>query len=1428
MRKARSLYKEDTEFDLIQKTKRSSAGYKININYADDFSNNDIHNSKVSVANFYLTGLVKEMQETMLYLDEDDIFSELNNQKISNKKIPKIKINGIENKGKKNSLSKNLSLKKNMSLKNLPLYKKSSIRSNKSKSHSKNKHKNPKTSRSIKRKNTNKSNKSNKSNKNYPLSNRSNKKRKISDNTNNNGRINISINKDNKNKKMKRNLSGHRDYILKKEKEKIKKIENENKENLTQIGFKHMNSVNSYSFTKKSSFKPKEIKRFSYYMNPTQKFLKPFRTSTVKSQVSKSVKFKFDLSKKTYTNTFTNNGFQRKKIKPEIRRWSETKRRKSNMENSLFSFFQRPEYFEENHPRKTQSNDFQRNLLFVNFNQNDDNNEQLFKMSHISNKNILQLNEITQDLKKSIILTGRTINIKMQDLNKKSFLYDHESSYKSESDNNFFYETGEENEINEIDKEKNYRELQKKGMVYDSLDENNDDEEISNFFIHPDSWYLKILDFAVTMCITYNLIYIPFFLGYNEVYCNLGNYFSITSLIDLIIDIIYFIDFIIHFFVAYYNKEDVLKTDLDLIIINNLKTWFLIDLMGAIPFKTLFTIYDKKCKDIHFMSTYKYNNQEYYLLLVIRLLKTFRLYQNKFFEYLDEKLDKYEHYNNYLGVYIGASIFFLTSHLGICLLIFFGRNHYPSWITKFGFEESSFGELYFIGLYYLITTVTTVGYGDLTCTTPREKIFGMIVEIIGIVAYSSVLSFISNYVRSINDAEEEYFKKYRILQEIKITYNDLSDDLFDRINRYIKNKQNNEEQEKNLIDELPITLKNTLVYNMYEPIIENFVFFKNFDNKDFIVRVIFCFKPILAIRNDILIKDGDFVEDIIFVKKGKLSLELPIRINPDTETPKTGKSNGIYNSSTKSQSQNLSSIKTQNTKFGNYLNNFISNGDEFEEDEEEEIIEYQNLKLLDIRRNEHFGDVLMLSNERSPLTAIVKSRKAELFYLNKKDSIEISNEYPQIWSKIQKKSIFNMKQIKKLMGKVMKIFYKTNGIQSKKSELTSSGVSKSIDSDLQSIPSISEFTDNSMFSNNNIKNKYGKENIQNLKTIKEATVIEDSENSNSEMVKSKISSDILDYAVTKKIDSNYDTDSSNYTGKKSIKKDESTIRMDHFSNVNVEFSEIYSEKDIQQNYLTGKSELTPFKPDEINNEIYPHENEVFVKLHNNEANQNNNNFDKKISVIKDRNFIKANNNNNNISICSTEISFSISSKYENIDELSDYKYSKTPKLRKKIKAILKDYGLEVEFEFNKIKTNKTVKKSIISFGSIIHSNRKKEVKKTSSADLNNKKKKKTKINDKSSDNNIFNLTTLKNKPNFKVLDMINEKMGNSKVSTPINNQPPTFTQLIQNFIDNEKLENHQELKDEKEKLNQKIKKMRSVKDKTNNLFKIQNLDYDTS
>ena len=58
--------------------------------------------------------------------------------------------------------------------------------------------------------------------------------------------------------------------------------------------------------------------------------------------------------------------------------------------------------------------------------------------------------------------------------------------------------------------------------------------------------------------------------------------------------------------------------------------------------------------------------------------------------------------------------------------------------------------------------------------------------------------------------------------------------------------------------------------------------------------------------------------------------------------------------------------------------------------------------------------------------------------------------------------------------------------------------------------------------------------------------------------------------------------------------------------------------------------------------------------------------------------------NKNISICSTEISFSLNSEYENLNELSDYQYSKNLKLRQRVNKILKkEYTKkESDIEFN--------------------------------------------------------------------------------------------------------------------------------------------------
>ena len=121
--------------------------------------------------------------------------------------------------------------------------------------------------------------------------------------------------------------------------------------------------------------------------------------------------------------------------------------------------------------------------------------------------------------------------------------------------------------------------------------------------------------------------------------------------------------------------------------------------------------------------------------------------------------------------------------------------------------------------------------------------------------------------------------------------------------------------------------------------------------------------------------------------------------------------------------------------------------------------------------------------------------------------------------------------------------------------------------------------------------------------------------------------------------------------------------------------------------------------------------------------------------------------------------FFISSKYENIDELSDYRYSKTPKLRKRIKSLLKDPDFENDFVYNKYKSNKTtLKNSNISINSLNLPHRKKTIKKSCSQELKDKKRKNQHEKNRKSENDVT-LTSLKNNPK-NLLNMIHEKNNN--------------------------------------------------------------------
>jgi voltage-gated potassium channel len=71
-----------------------------------------------------------------------------------------------------------------------------------------------------------------------------------------------------------------------------------------------------------------------------------------------------------------------------------------------------------------------------------------------------------------------------------------------------------------------------------------------------------------------------------------------------------------------------------------------------------------------------------------------------------------------------------------------------------GFENAEPGKDYFDGVYWAVSTVTTVGYGDELPTTTQAKVFAMVLMIVGIGYFAVITGAIAE--RFIERGEEEH------------------------------------------------------------------------------------------------------------------------------------------------------------------------------------------------------------------------------------------------------------------------------------------------------------------------------------------------------------------------------------------------------------------------------------------------------------------------------------------------------------------------------------------------------------------------------------------------------------------------------------------------------------------------------------------------
>ena len=624
--------------------------------------------------------------------------------------------------------------------------------------------------------------------------------------------------------------------------------------------------------------------------------------------------------------------------------------------------------------------------------------------------------------------------------------------------------------IREQQIEKN-RKIIKKKVLYDSMAEDESDENIEEegFGLSPESLLFDVYDSILLICSLFSLFYVPLRLAKTKLLIDDEEY--IILMMIHFSEIIYIFDLIFGFFRWYYNNELKLVKNNSMVMKNYLLGHFITDLIEAIPFYTILK-YLYLNKDENNSSQILFNETHFFLKIFtcFKALKIFKINNRKnnraFYLFSQKASDNYSSERFYQ-----ISVFSITIisvlNIFICFHIYMAKLSYPNWILSSKLQDKPFIEIYLASLYFILATMTSVGYGDIVCISKEETIYQIILLTIGIVAYSWIISTVGDYVKNESRATIKYNKDVLQLEEIRISYPNMPFKLYNKIHQHLERlvKQQEKYDSNLLINSLPYNLKNTLIFEIHKEVITKFIFFNGCENSDFILKIITHFIPLYSKKNVFLIKEGEIIENIFFVKDGRLALEAAIDLDNIEESVERYLKyqfegiSSIVESEFENSIQkiiNEDKIVEKNPKIKNYkdLFNFINKqtkniGDvsymhesHIEEEigkcdlngemEDIDISNFQFLHILDILKNEHFGELYMLLNKPCPLSLRVKSKKVDLFLLRKKDASSIRKDYPNIWKRIDDKAMHNMKSIKALTKKVVNKYCILNGILQEK------------------------------------------------------------------------------------------------------------------------------------------------------------------------------------------------------------------------------------------------------------------------------------------------------------------------------------------------------------------------------------------------------------
>ncbi|CAF1330113.1 unnamed protein product [Adineta steineri] len=262
--------------------------------------------------------------------------------------------------------------------------------------------------------------------------------------------------------------------------------------------------------------------------------------------------------------------------------------------------------------------------------------------------------------------------------------------------------------------------------------------------------------------------------------------------IDSIVDVIFFIDIILNFHTTYvHTKSGEVISDPKRIRKTYLKSWFVIDLLACLPYDVFNAFQEAEERYGSIFSALK----------VLRLLRLGRVFR---------KLDNYLEYGAAVLLLL-ICVFVLVAHWFACVWYTIGfqegrggpgkRMEY-SWLVKMDRELQfacidSYGNLtayesngtcrkaaYVTALYYTMSSLTSIGFGNVAANSDNEKIFTCVMMLIGSLLYATIFGNVTTIFTQMYSATARYHDMLSSIREF-MRLHGMPNQLNERIMDYV-------------------------------------------------------------------------------------------------------------------------------------------------------------------------------------------------------------------------------------------------------------------------------------------------------------------------------------------------------------------------------------------------------------------------------------------------------------------------------------------------------------------------------------------------------------------------------------------------------------------------------------------------------------------